>query len=73
MTRLAVAVQTEAARRSGDNEVRLRVWFVDVSTPFFSAEIAVKPPRARNRYEDGKGHSADSAIEALADKLGVAL
>lgn len=73
MTRLAAAIQAEAARLSGDNEVVLRVYFINVSTPYFSAEIAVKPPRARNRYEGGEGYSADGAIEALADKLGVSL
>lgn len=73
MVRLAKAVQAEAARRSGDNEVHLSIHFYEWVTNgrWFVASIAVKPPRVRNRFEMADGSSADSAIAALAEKLGV--
>lgn len=75
MTRLASAIQAEAARRSGDNEVHLRIDFYEWMTNglHFVALIAVKPRRAKNRYEIADGVSADAAIRALAKKLGVSL
>ena len=75
MVRVANAVKAEARQRSGDPEVHLRIDFHEWVTNgrWFVASIAVKPRRARNRFEIADGYSADSAITALAEKLRVSL
>jgi len=69
---LADDITSLASGLTGQSDVGLRIYYSRYRKEF-TAEVACKPPRKRDRWAIGRGSSPDGAIQALAKTLGVAL